>query len=442
MEITPAVVENLPRAVAVGVEGARTRFLPDLVIKNTFALYGVQAGRKLIPLASLPWLARVLGPAGWGEMAFVSAMAELIVIVIEFGFTLSATRSIARFRHEPVACGRIVAGVFAAQALLAGIGIAAAVLSSRFIPLFRNHPSLLAAGLVYAVAQGFNPLWYFQGMEQLRLAAALEVGAKTVALGALFLFVHKPEDVWRALIIQALNPIIAIAAGVFLVSQTSFVCRPEWTMVRDAMRDGWHMFTYRSAESLYGVANSFLLGLYTGPVLVGFFSASEKISRATAGLANPIRESLYPRISNLAYKDSMEACRLARIGTYLMVSAGTLCSAGLLLFAHPVILLLMGSSFEPAVTVLRILSPLPLLLAVTFSSGQLWLIPHGRDKVVSHVVICAAALNLGLSFWLGRRWAHTGMAVTVLISEAVVAVSMLWSSFHYLDRGRVQGAAA
>ena len=73
--------------------------LPALVVNNAAALYGVQIGRKLIPLASIPYLARVLGPEGWGKVAFVTAMAELIAILIEFGFCLSATR----LRHSALA---------------------------------------------------------------------------------------------------------------------------------------------------------------------------------------------------------------------------------------------------------------------------------------------------------------------------------------------------
>jgi polysaccharide transporter, PST family len=202
------------------------------------------------------------------------------------------------------------------------------------------------------------------------------------------------------------------------------------------------MFMYRSAESLYGVGNSFLLGLYASPVLVGYFGASEKISKAASGLVNPIRESLYPRVSNLAQRDPQEAFRLARIGTWLMVSAGLLLSLGLFLFAQTIIPVLMGRSFEPAVTVLRILSPLPLLLAVTFSSGQLWLLPQRKDKTVSHIVFRAAFLNLFLSFYLGRKWGHIGMASTVLIAESVVAGSMLWNTLRLRVSEQVQQAAA
>jgi PST family polysaccharide transporter len=415
--------------------GGRRSFLPALVVKNAFALYGVQAGRKLIPLASVPYLARVLGPAGWGDVAFVSAMAELFVVVIEFGFGLSATRSIAKHRDNPAERGKITMGVLSVQAILAAGIVLAVAIASRFVPLLHRQGALLAAGLVYAVAQGFIPLWYFQGMERIRLAAALEMGAKTAALGALFIFVHRPQDAWRALAIQALSPIVSVVAGVYLALRGGIICRPAWSYVRNVVGEGWNMFMYRSAESLYGVGNSFLLGLFASPVMVGYFSAPEKISKAAAGLVNPIRESLYPRISNVIHGDPREASRLATIGTGLMTGAGLLLSVALFTFAQTVIRVLLGPAFHPAVTVLRILSPLPLLLSITFSAGQLWLLPNRRDKVVSRVVFCAAFLNLCLSFILGIRWGHIGMALTVLTAESAVAGSMLWNALRLRKDG-------
>jgi O-antigen/teichoic acid export membrane protein len=83
--------------------------------------------------------------------------------------------------------------------------------------------------------------------------------------------------------------------------------------------------------------------------------------------------------------------------------------------------------------VLKILSPLPLLLATTFSCGQLWLLPLRKDRTVLRVGFLAAAVNLMCSFTLGPRWGHVGMAVTALVSEAVVAFSLLWNVVRLRD---------
>lgn len=413
----PTVIPDCPKAWS----------LPDLVVKNAVSLYGVQIGRKLIPLASIPYLARVLGPEGWGQVVFVIAMAELIAILIEFGFCLSATRSIARHRDDAFERGKITTGVLCAQAMLAASAISVSFIAARFIPLLRQHTLLLACGLIYALAQGFSPLWYFQGMERIRLAAALEIGGKTAALGALFLFVKGPSDVWRAVLIQALSPMVLTCIGIPLALSTSLPCRPQWSVVKAVLGEGWKMFIFRSAESLYGVANAFLLGLFASPIVVGYFGAAEKISKASAGLVNPVRESLYPRINALIRHDRPEAARLAKIGTWLMAGIGLFLSAMLWFFAGPVIHIFMGSQFGPAILVLKILSPLPLLLAVTFASGQLWLLPLGKDAIVLRIVFCAAAVNLSLSFILSTMWGHVGMATTVLVSESLVAGSLLWN---------------
>lgn len=403
------------------------RFLPDLVIKNTVAGYGVQMGRKLIPLASMPYLARVLGPEGWGEVAFITAMAELVAIVIEFGFGLSATRSVARYRDDAVARGKITTGVLGAQVLLAAGAVAAVLIAAQFVPFLKEHPRLVTWGIIYSLAEGFTPFWYFQGTERIRLSAALEMGSKFSALGALFLLVKGPQHVWRALAIQALTPSVMAFVGIPLAFWTSVPCRPRWSVIHAVLGEGWDMFVYRSTESLYGVANAFLLGLYASPTDVGYFSAAEKVSKATAGLVNPIREALYPRINHLMHRDKPEAARLAKIGSVLIVVLGLLLSIALFTFAGTAIKILMGGQFKPAVDVLKILSPLPILLAVTISSGQFWLLPMRKDRVILRVVFRAAVVNLTLSFLLSPKWGHIGMAMAVLCSESVVSSCLLWN---------------
>ena len=96
--------------------------------ENLASLYGVHAFNYLIPLFTLPYLARVLGPEQWGALAFADAYARFVTLAIEYGFGLSATREIARIRHDPQARGRQLSGVFGAQLLLGAgnrLGLAA-----------------------------------------------------------------------------------------------------------------------------------------------------------------------------------------------------------------------------------------------------------------------------------------------------------------------------
>jgi polysaccharide transporter, PST family len=403
----------------------RERMLESPLVQNAAALYGVQISRKIVPLVIVPYLARTLGPAGWGMVAFAQSLGEFIVLLIEFGFNLSATRAIARNRHSREKCGEIVAGVVGAQLLLAVAAVSVAILVSRWIPPLRENPRLLAAGLFYAVAQGFMPLWFFQGLERLRLAAGLEITGKLLGMGAILLLVHRPEDGWVALFVQGMAPALSTTAGIVLAYRAIPFHWPTWPLVNDAVRRGWRMFVFRSGESLYGVGNAFLLGLFAPPTLVGYFASAEKISRAAFGLLNPIRETLYPRISHIISESPASAARLARMGAAISICGGVLLGLSLLLFAPWLVGVVMGPGFAEAVPVLRVLSVLPPLLAITHSVGLQWLLPSGRDAEVNRIILSAGALNLILAILLAPHFAHLGMAWAVVCAETLVCCWMV-----------------
>jgi len=401
------------------------RIAASLLLQNVAALFGVQIGRKLIPLVTIPYLARVLGIAGWGKIAFVTAVAEFVVIAIEFGFNLSATREIARHRNSPVKCGEVMSGVLGAQALLALVGVSLALLASRWIPLLRDNPALLMGGLVYGVSQGFAPLWFFQGLERLRLSSALEIGGKLTTLCGMFIFIHSPADTWKWMVLVSIAPTISTIVALSLAYQTIPLRRPTFRLVSTALRMGWPMFVFRSAESLYGVGNALLLGLFATPEIVGYFAAAEKISKAAYGLLTPIRDSLFPRISHLAKSGGMGAAALAKQGAAVMIGGGLLLGTGIFAAAPMLIRLVLGGEYAPAVSALRILACLPVLLAITNSAGMQWLLPFGKDAVINRIIILAGLLNLALSLFLAPRFAHLGMAWAVVCSEAFVSASMV-----------------
>jgi PST family polysaccharide transporter len=259
----------------------------------------------------------------------------------------------------------------------------------------------------------------------MRAAAALEISGKMLGMVAILMLVRSPEDGWLVLFIQGLTPAISTLVGLGMAYRAIPFRMPSLLLVRDAVRLGWPMFIFRSGESLYGVGNAFILGLFAPPTIVGYFASAEKISKAVFGLLNPIREALYPRLSHIAPRSPNEAARLARIGVLIMGAGGLLLGGALFVFAPLLIRLLMGEGFEPAVTVLRILALLPPLLSITYSVGLQCLLPLGRDAEVNRIIIGAGILNVVLAVMLAPNFAHIGMAWAIVTAEAFVSFSMV-----------------
>jgi PST family polysaccharide transporter len=398
------------------------------LLRNAMALWTVHFFRKALPLITVPFLARVLGSSGWGLAAIFQSLAACIALLIEFGFEFSATRQVARCRQSPEQLADVVAGVFGTQALLAVGAVAATLLLYNHVAVLRDNPALVAISLVLAVADGWQPTWFFIGVERMGVAAGLEIVSKVSFAIGIIALVRSHQDVWIVLALQALSALLSSLAALVIVNRSVPIRLPSVKLVSEAMRIGWPMFVMRSAQNLYTLGNAFLLGLFVSPTLVGYFAGPERITRALAGLLNPIRQTLYPRLSKLLQTSPAEAVRLARLGMIVTSLGGLAMGAVVFLFAPLLVRVALGVHFAPAVGVLRLLAILPPLVSITQSLGAQWLLPLGRERVVIRSVIAAGLLNLVLVFLLVPRYAHIGMAWAVVCSETFVCAMLLYAT--------------
>jgi polysaccharide transporter, PST family len=408
------------------VKSKSRNFLKSKITQNAASLYMVQACRKLLPLVILPYLARVLGPAGWGNVAFAQGVGEFIAIFVEFGFILSATRDLAQSRGSKGECGRIAAGTFGAQAILATIGVLVAVVVSSQVPLLRSHPRLLCAGLVYGVAQGMMPTWLFQGLERMTLAAFLEIASKVAGLGAVFLFVHSPSDEWKVLFFQSLAPMVSLLAGIWVAQRHLTLYMPSFDMVLDSIKAGWKMFLLRSGLATYSSANVLILALFAPAGVVGYYASAEKVSRAVVGLLLPIRDAFYPRLSQLAAHSVKEGQRLTRISAYIEIAAGFLLSVVTFAGAHLIVRLVFGQTFEPAVPILQILALLPFITSLSDAIGLQSLLPAGKESLVMIAIVAGGLVNMAFAVMLAPRFMAEGMAISVVLAEAAVCAVLMF----------------
>src|SRR3954454_10568809 len=68
--------------------------------RNIFALSVLQVINYTVPLISVPYLVRVLHPSGFGLLSFAQAIILLFDIITDYGFNLSATRTVAGCRED------------------------------------------------------------------------------------------------------------------------------------------------------------------------------------------------------------------------------------------------------------------------------------------------------------------------------------------------------
>jgi polysaccharide transporter, PST family len=408
----------------LGVRRRAQRYVAHPVARNLVSLYSLQFAGYAIPMLTLPYLARVLRPQGFGLLLFAQSFALWSSMLIEYGFNYSATRDVARLRDDPAALARIAAGVLGAKLILLASITVMSVAAAMFVPVFRAHPAYLLCALPQILAGGFSPFWYFQGTERMVPAVSIELTSRLVFTGLIFALVRNAGDGWKALLLQGCGSACATIFPTLLMVRAIGFVAPSWADSRKVLREGWSMFLFRSSYTIFTGTNAFILGIMASPIQVGLYGGGERIARAVQGQIDPITQAFYPRISHLFAHSEVDARKMARLVIGASGVAGLLLAAGLAILARPLTHLLLGPGYDGSVTVVRLFA---LLLPISSLSNAIithWMLPLKMDRTASSVIQVAIAINLVAAVLLEPRLAHVGMALAVLAAEATMLVSL------------------
>ena len=69
--------------------------------KNLVYNFILSVSQIFLPLLSIPYVSRVLDPAGIGEVSFIDSFTYYFISIAEFGIVVYGMREVARLRHEP-----------------------------------------------------------------------------------------------------------------------------------------------------------------------------------------------------------------------------------------------------------------------------------------------------------------------------------------------------
>jgi PST family polysaccharide transporter len=390
------------------------------LLRNAGTLFAGQAVGMIVPLVTVPYLARVLGPAGWGPVLAAQAFGNWLVLVLEFGFELSGARAVSQARLAPRDVAAVVHGVQSAKVLLT-LGVLPVLLIAFLgVPEVRHSGALLGWALAFAVTRGFSPLWFFQGIERVHGAVAIDTVTRALAALGVFWLVQAPADGWRVIALQA------VFGAVSLVVLTAWLGRhvplrlPQFGAAIETLRKAWTIFACRAWSGLYIQANTLVLSALAGPAVVGFFGGAERIVRAAISMLQPLTQVYLPRVSFLQSADPARAERTVKralLGVGMLGLVMGLCAV----FGAPILVhVLLGSKYDDAIPVLRLLGALPVLVAVNTVLGLFWALPFGHDRLFLGSIIAAAVTNVALAALLVPRWGAAGMAVSATAAEIVV----------------------
>lgn len=387
------------------------------------SLFTLKGAEYIISFITLPYLLRVLGPDKFGAIAFAQTIINYGNLFVDYGFNLTAPRDIAKCDKYDIP--RNFAAFYGAKIVLL---VPILCIGTILIFLFQDYLDLFLMLCVLPALLGNTlfPVWYFQGIQEMRFITVFNLIARTASVIAIFAFVNQKADYCLAAFLQSITPVLAGMISLFVLHRKTpdLFLIPSWLDIKKKLKDGWDIFISTVFISLYTNSNVFILGIMTNDTIVGYYAAANKLIMAVNGLMGPISSAIFPHVSVL-FKESREKAILFLRKTVRYVGGlSFLASLGIFVLAEPIVHIIMGSTYEKSILILRILSFFPFVVALSNIFGIQTMVTFGMQNIFSRILMFSALLNFALIIPLIYFWQGIGLSVTVMLVESFVTIVM------------------
>ncbi len=402
------------------------------LISNFSSLFSVQVFNYILPLITIPYLVRVLGPDKFGLIAFAQAFMQYFIVLTDYGFNLTATRKISIARDDREELSRIVSNVFTIKLIFIVLSFVCLIAICLMSSKLKKELSLYLITFVFVLGNTFFPTWFFQGIEKMKVVAVLNIISKSVFTVFIFILVKEKSDYLKVAGLTSIAQILITLIALFIILTTYKVkfFFPSPSKIMDELKDGWHVFMAQIASNLYTTSNTFILGIFTNNTMVGYYSAGERIIKAAQWLLTPLWLTIYPHISRLSVESKGKALSFIRKITGLVIVFTLAMSFSLLIFAPQISTIILGKQFEKSIIVIQILSFLPLITGLGNIFGTQTMLNFGLKETFTKIIITGGILNVFLSVILVQYFQFIGISISMLFTETIITI-LLYIFLHF-----------
>ncbi|WP_041639585.1 oligosaccharide flippase family protein [[Mannheimia] succiniciproducens] len=269
------------------------------LFSNFFSLTVLQIVNYALPLLTLPYLVRVLDVETYGLVMFAQSFILFFNILVDFGFNLSATKEVSIHRDDKNKLIEIYSSVMVIKFLLI---LSSFIILSIIIFSFERfslNKGVYFLSFLWVIGQALFPVWYFQGIEKMKYITIVNIIAKFLFTGCIFLFVKENADYLLIPLFNGLGILIAALVALWIV-HVSLKQKVTWQPLSKLwiyFKESSTFFLSRASLTMYTSANAFVLGIFSNNTIVGYYSIADQLYKALQAFYTPLSQVLYPYIA-------------------------------------------------------------------------------------------------------------------------------------------------
>jgi O-antigen/teichoic acid export membrane protein len=406
---------------------------PDSVARNTGFAFASRVFSAICTAVLTIVIVRVLGPDEYGLYTLAAGIAGLALLPSDLGVSPATARFVAESRGNPARIARVVSDAVLAKALAAGLS--SALLFALAVPVANAYgtDALVWPLRVLAIAllgESFFLLYgaIFQAIGRqsayLRITVVESISEATLTLPIVLL----GGGAVGAIAGRAAAYGIVVVFGAILVRRAirhpiSLRRRGEESHLRRIFGYGSVLLVIEGAYTIFVRLDAILIGAIVTITAVGQFGAALQVAALLGIGGQAIGSAIAPRIARTASGPG-EVRTLERALPIIILLQG-LFLAPLIVWADPIVRLILGDGFGEAAECLRALAPYAFLVGLSpLISGSVNFIGEARKRIP--VVLATVAINAAIDLVLLSRIGVVGAVIGTDVAYLVYVLAHAW----------------
>ena len=379
----------------------------------------------ILPLITAPYISRTLGATAVGVYSYTYSVAYYFLLIAMLGIGNHGNRSIAAVRDDRKKLDKTFSSIYSLQVITFSIAILAYAI---YLVLFvKDNRLIVLLQLIYVTSGLFDIGWLFFGLEQFKLTVARNTLIKISTVVLMFVFVHKPSDLWKYTLIMSAGTLFSQAYLWLYVKKYVSFEKCSVKEITSNIKPVLILFIPVLAYSIYKVMDKIMLGIMSSYDQVGFYNNAEKIINIPMGIITALGTVMLPRMSNIvANGDKKRVDDYIRISAKLVTLLSSAIAFGLMGVSSVLAPVFFGDEFIACGEIIRLLSVTVFFIAWANVIRTQYLIPNKRDSIYLTSTMVGAILNLIINWMLIPKYQANGAAFGTIVAEfSVMLVQMV-----------------
>jgi len=375
----------------------------------------------IVPFITTPYLSRVLGANGIGIYSYANSMVSYFVLFACLGTGTYGQRAISYVQDDKEKRSIAFWETFTFRLIMSLITLIFYGIYISFVNENRIIFTILAINFINVI---FDISWFFQGMEEFQKTVVRSIIVKILNIIFIFTFIKDSKDVaLYALGSLALTLIGNISLWTYLPKYIQKIkCIKPFRDIKTIFK----LFLPTIAIQVYTLVDKSMIGWFsTGANYLenGYYEQAEKVVRICLTLVTSLGTVMIPRIGKVYKEGNYEKIKEYMYKSYrfILLLAIPVC-LGLISISSIFVPIFFGPGYEKVELLLIILSFLAIIIGLSNANGYQYLLPTGKENILTITVTAGAISNFILNLILIPRYYSLGASISTIVAETLVTL--------------------